>query len=103
MMQTFLSCCEDFGVPIAWEKTVLILLGLEIDSNLMQVRIHIEKVQVLVSQIHDILKHKRSLTLKALQSVLDSLNFIVPGRPFCRRLINATCVWYPKSTPSYKT
>ena len=100
IMRGFLSHCVNFGVPIAEEKTegpktVLIFLGLEIDSVLMQVRIPVVKIQVMVTQIEEILKHKRSITLKELQSLLGSLNFmcraIVPGRPFCRRLINATC------------
>ena len=34
-------------------------------------------------------------TLKQMQSLIGSLNFacraIIPGRPFCRRLINSTC------------
>ena len=38
---------------------------------------------------------KKKCTLKQMQSLIGSLNFacraIIPGRPFCRRLINAIC------------
>lgn len=100
MLQTFLDRCREFGVPIADEKTEgpttsLVFLGLLIDSELMLIRIPRDKIALLISQIRDILGHKRSVTLKELQSVLGSLNFmcraITPGRPFCRRLVDATC------------
>ena len=100
MLSSFHAVSETFGVPIASEKTegpttVLVFLGLELDSILMQVRIPLEKIKLIITQIQDILRHKRSVTLKELQSLLGSLNFmcraVVPGRPFCRRLIDATC------------
>ena len=100
IMKNFFSLCEKFGIPLSDERTegpttVLVFLGLEIDSVLMQVRIPISKIHIMVTQIEEVLGHKRSITLKELQSLLGSLNFmcraIVPGRPFCRRLINATC------------
>ncbi len=86
-------------MPISEEKTVrpttvLVFLGLEIDSIAMQVRIPIEKVNEIVQLIHTFLS-KKSVTLREMQSLLGSLNFmcraIVPGRPFCRRLIDVTC------------
>ena len=100
ILSSFFTLCKEFGVPIADEKTegpctVLVFLGLELDSVLMQVRIPMDKVQKLVDQILAVLEHNSSVTLKELQSLLGSLNFmcraIAPGRPFCRRLINATC------------
>lgn len=100
MLDTFFTCCNDFGVPIADEKTegpttVLVFLGLELDSVLMQIRIPLDKITALIEQIQVILNHKRSMTLKELQSMVGSLNFmcraVAPGRAFCRRLINATC------------
>lgn len=100
LLNAFISRCSSFGVPIADDKTVgpctvLIFLGLEIDSLLMQVRIPQEKLKTVVEQITGILRHNRSTTLRELQSLLGSLNFmcraIAPGRPFCRRLIDATC------------
>lgn len=100
IMNSFFSRCKDFGVPIADEKTegpctILVFLGLVLDSILMQVRIPLEKIKQVVAQIHAVLDHKSSVALKELQSLIGSLNFmcraIVPGRPFCRRLIDATC------------
>ena len=88
MMESFFQTSSNFGIPLAEEKiegptTVLIFLGLEIDSVLMQVRIPLEKIKVLVEQIQLILQHKHSVTLKELQSLLGSLNFmcraIMPG------------------------
>ena len=100
MMNSFQSCCDQMGVPVAVEKTegpstVIVFLGLELDSILMQIRIPMEKLAALVSAIRDILSHKRTVRLRELQSLIGSLNFVcravVPGRPFCRRLIDATC------------
>jgi len=73
---------------------VLVYLGLELDSAEMVVRIPKDKMQEVVDKIKLILSQKKT-TLKAMQSLIGSLNFccraIVVGRPFCRRLINATC------------
>jgi hypothetical protein len=100
IMSCFFEKCTELGIPIAEDKTegpvtVLVFLGLELDSELMQVRIPLDKVKQTIDQIIDLLKHLRSVTLKELQSLIGSLNFLCravkPGRPFCRRLINATC------------
>ena len=97
IMSTFFATCAKMGVPIAEEKTegpqtVIIFLGLELDSDLMEVRIPKDKIEHLQAQIKEILK-KKSVTLNSMQSLIGSLHFmcraIVPGRPFCRRLINA--------------
>lgn len=98
-MATFFNCCQQLGVPVANEKTVgptttLIFLGLEIDSILMQIRIPKDKIKQLVRQI-EVLLTRSTFKLKEMQALLGSLNFmcraVVPGRPFCRRLINSTC------------
>ena len=100
MLSSFNTTCDLFGVPLASEKTegpttVIIFLGLELDTILMQIRIPLAKIDKLITQIQTILKHNRSVTLREMQSLIGSLNFmcraIVPGRPFCRRLIDATC------------
>ncbi|MES9905170.1 MAG: reverse transcriptase domain-containing protein, partial [Sedimenticola sp.] len=99
VMDIFAYHCAKLGVPLAEDKcegpqTKIVFLGLELDSVRMQVRVPIDKVHVLCEQILDTLQH-RSIQLKPLQSLIGSLNFmcraISPGRPFCRRLINATC------------
>lgn len=87
------------GVPISEDKTVgpttsLCFLGLDIDSVEMVVRIPASKIEEIVQKINNILSQKKC-TLKQMQSLIGSLNFacraVVPGRPFCRRLINAIC------------
>ena len=99
MMETFFKLCQSLGVPIADEKTegpttILVFLGLELDLELMEVRIPIDKVKQIVKLMEEVLQHKRSVTLREMQSIIGSLNFmcraIVPGLPFCRRLINST-------------
>jgi len=87
------------NVPMADEKTVgpvtvICFLGLELDSVDMVVRMPVSKIQEIVQKIQSILG-KEKVTLRNMQSLIGMLNFasrvIVPGRPFCRRLINATC------------
>jgi hypothetical protein len=48
-MSVFSTVCDELGVPLSAEKTigpatVIIFLGLEIDTNEMVVRIPIEKI-----------------------------------------------------------
>ena len=60
----------------------------------MVIRMPIDKVNEIILKIEAILC-KEKVTLKIMQSLIGSLNFackaIIPGRPFCRRLINAIC------------
>ena len=99
IMNHFHSCMSELGVPVAVEKTegpttVLIFLGLELDSDEMVVRVPIDKVLEIMQKIEAVLS-KRKVTLRTMQSLIGVLQFacraIIPGRPFCRRLINATC------------
>ena len=93
------TCMYELGVPTAGEKTegpktVLCFLGLELDSDEMVVRMPMAKVHEIIQKIEAVLS-KRKATLKTIQSLTGVLQFacraIIPGRPFCRRLINATC------------
>ncbi|MEW8547291.1 MAG: reverse transcriptase domain-containing protein [Candidatus Thiodiazotropha sp.] len=99
LMLTFQACLHELSVPLAEEKTegpteVLCFLGLELDSVNMVVRIPGEKLLEVVQKIEMVLV-KEKVTLKKMQSLIGSLNFccraIIPGRPFCRRLINSIC------------
>ncbi|MCG8031789.1 MAG: hypothetical protein JAZ03_06400 [Candidatus Thiodiazotropha taylori] len=99
IMSVFHDKMTVLGVPVASEKTEgpttkLVFLGLEIDSEDMVVRIPDGKLEEVKQKIQDVLAQKKC-TLRQMQSLIGSLNFacraIVPGRPFCRRLINATC------------
>lgn len=99
LMDTFQICMAELNVPLAEDKTegpaeVLCFLGLELDSIHMVVRIPQEKIGELLQKIELVLS-KEKVTLRQMQSLIGSLNFccraIIPGRPFCRRLINAIC------------
>ena len=60
----------------------------------MVIRIQNPKITEITQKIEE-LWHCAKCTLKQLQSLIGSLNFacraITPDKPFCRRLINATC------------
>ena len=99
IMSTFMAKMQSLGVPVAAEKTEgpttkLSFLGLDLDSEDMTIRIPIAKIEEIRQKILDILSRKKC-TLRQMQSLIGSLNFacraVVPGRPFCRRLINAIC------------
>lgn len=99
LMQVFRSCLQDLSVPVAEEKTegptkVLCFLGLELDSAKMVIRIPGDKLAEVIEKIEMVLT-KEKVSLLKMQSLIGSLNFccraIVPGRPFCRRLINSIC------------
>ena len=98
-MTIFEQRMNELGVPLAEEKTegpsqILVFLGIELDTRDMVVRIPMQKIAEVIEKIERTLGSK-SVKLKEMQSLLGSLNFccraIPIGRPFCRRLINATC------------
>ncbi|XP_041464356.1 uncharacterized protein LOC121415240 [Lytechinus variegatus] len=97
-MRHFLAMCEAFGVPIASEKTEgpvssITFLGLEIDAIAMKVRVPSQKIDSLQAALRHCEAQKK-LTLRQLQSLIGSLNFVckavAPGRAFLRRLIDLT-------------
>lgn len=99
ILSVFMTQMKSLGVPVASEKTEgpttqLSFLGLELDSDEMTVRIPKEKIEEIRQKILDMLSRKKC-NLRQMQSLIGSLNFacraVVPGRPFCRRLINAIC------------
>ena len=98
-LKIFKDSCDLWGVPLAQEKTVeptevLIFLGIELDTVNMIMRLPQDKLLELKDKITSCL-HSKKITLRDLQSLIGALNFacqvIVPGRAFCRRLIDATC------------
>jgi hypothetical protein len=85
--------------PLAEDKTVLpvktlTFLGIEFDTVAMELRLTCEKLTELRQRIKLLLGCKNT-TLREIQSINGLLNFacqvVVPGRAFCRRLIDATC------------
>lgn len=98
-LKCFQDSCKLWGVPLAEEKTVeptevLIFLGIEFDTINMIMRLPEDKLIELKARISYCLGRSK-ITLRDLQSLIGILNFacqvIVPGRAFCRRLIDATC------------
>ena len=94
MLLTF----QNLKIPIAAGKTqgpsqVLEFMGIILDSATMQARLPADKIKRL-QDIFDQFHHRRSCTLKELQSLIGTLNFackvVPPGRPFLQRIIALT-------------
>ncbi|MDY6841666.1 MAG: reverse transcriptase domain-containing protein [Pseudomonadota bacterium] len=99
ILASILKTFEELGVPVAPEKvegpsTSIKFLGLIVDTIAMEVRLPEDKLSALQAVIASFLNGKNKSTLKELQSLIGSLNFacraVIPGRAFCRRLIDAT-------------
>ncbi|CAG2248991.1 unnamed protein product [Mytilus edulis] len=87
------------GVPLAEDKTVLpveilTFLGIEFDTFAMELWRPKVKLIEIKQRITVILGGKKA-KLRELQSLIELLNLacqvVVPGRAFCRRLIDPTC------------
>ena len=100
-MERFLEICQLIDFLIALEKTVwscsvLVFLGLLIDSKRQIVCLPAEKIEKALELIGQILAAKK-ITVHGLQRLCSFLNFvcraIVPGRAFLRRFYSfTTCV-----------
>lgn len=97
-LHTFVSLCEEIGVPIAHHKTegpsqILTFLGIELDSTSMEARLPCDKLATYSDNVRH-LSHQRTTTLRGLKSVIGQLTFatsVIPsGRAFLRRLHNLT-------------
>ena len=97
-LRVFRLMCESLGVSLKEEKTtmantILVFLGIEIDTQAMEMRLPREKLDK-IKQSLDSMKYKRKIRLRELQSLIGLLNFaclvVVPGRTFVRRLIDLT-------------
>ena len=97
-LSSFTVVCKDFGVPLASDKTVgpttqITFLGLTIDTVAQTIQVPPTKIVAIVEKL-DAALHKPKLTLRELQSLLGSLNFLCkavrPGRAFLRRLCDLT-------------
>ncbi|XP_044134386.1 uncharacterized protein LOC122945814 isoform X1 [Bufo gargarizans] len=98
LLNRFIGIAKYFCIPLAVDKTVypttnLKFLGIDINTVTMEFSIPMEKIQNTVQQLTRI-SGKEKITLKQLQSLLGSLNFIsrvIPmGRVFSKRLYAAT-------------
>ena len=97
-LQTFISICEEIGVPLAPEKTVgpsqvIEFAGIHLDTVDMSASLPQDKVTKFIQQI-DLLLSLKSAKLKQIQALAGMLNFacgvIAPARAFSRRLIDLT-------------
>jgi hypothetical protein len=97
-LENFLTMSKQIGLPIKADKTVfptttLTFLGLELDSELIEIRLPLDKLGKLKDQLNHF-KFKKKATLRELQSLIGLLNFacsvVPPGRAFLRRLIDLT-------------
>ena len=95
----FLKVCNDIRFPVSlektfWGSTVIIFLGLLINTATQMISVPAEKIFRAKELINSVLEKKsKKMTLNQLQKVCGFLNFlgrcIIPGRAFTRRL-------YPK-------
>ena len=97
-LKSFINMCTLLNIPIAKHKTngptkKLTFLGIELDSKNMVAMLPREKLVRYSRNVDDLLTAP-SCTLKTLSSVTGQLQFsttvITAGRPFLRRLYDAT-------------
>ena len=102
-LQLFTSLCEDIGVPLAPEKTVvptqnLSFLGFSLNTVEGTVSLPLEKIQKCKDLINQVLLSKK-LKVSLLLSLLGLLSFscavVRPGRAFLRRLYSLTAGLLP--------
>ncbi|XP_069133228.1 uncharacterized protein [Argopecten irradians] len=76
-----------------YPTTVLTFLGLELDSEAMEIRLPQDKLEKLRTELLAMSRRKKA-TLQQLQSLIGLLNFacsvVIPGRTFLRRIIDLT-------------
>ena len=93
-IDNFLKVCEEIAFPVSlektfWASTILVFLGLLIDSEKQLVAIPADKVERAKILVNQILNKKKAM-VKELQKLAGFLNFlcrcIVPGRAFTRRI-----------------
>ena len=79
LLENFLNLCKHIGVPIKSEKTVypsttITFLGLEFDSEKMELRLPDDKLLKLQETLNSF-KRKKKASLRDLQSLIGLLNF----------------------------
>eukprot|EP00111_Clytia_hemisphaerica_P003593 TCONS_00010247-protein len=93
-LENSLGLCQELGVPIEHRKTIypttrLVFLGMEIDTEKMEMRIPEEKLDK-IRQLLDQWVQKKSGTKRSLLSLIGSLYYccqaVVVGKPFMIRL-----------------
>ena len=87
-MTVFQGVCDDMGIPLSQEKTIgpssiIIFLGLEIDSINMVIRIPQDKLRETKQKLVYIFQCKK-VSLRNLQSLVGLLNFCAKAIPSVR-------------------
>ena len=95
-VDTFIQVCEEISFPVALEKTfwgttVIVFLGLLLDSERQVVCIPVEKIQKTLEMIAFFLNGRnKKATVHQIQKLCGLLNFlchcVIPGHAFTRRL-----------------
>ena len=96
-MEKFKKSCSELGVPVTEEKTVgpvtcLTFLGIEVDSEQLELRLPEEKLQRVKQAVEQWFERKaaRQRELELLLGLLQHAAKVVsPGRRFVRRIIQA--------------
>ncbi|KAL9954485.1 hypothetical protein ACROYT_G042033 [Oculina patagonica] len=97
-LTSMLLSFKSLNIPIAIDKTagptqVIEFMGIILDSDRMEARLPPDKVSRILESLHSF-QHRKSCTLKELQSLIGTLNFackvVPPGRPFLQRMIELT-------------
>ena len=95
-LQTALEVCAETGTPVAYHKvegpsTCLIILGIEVDTVAMELRLPPEKLSRLKNLIRE-WRQRKACTLHDLQSLIGHLchaaKVVHPGRRFLREMFN---------------
>ena len=96
----FMQVCQEINFPISQEKTywgdtVLVFLGMLLNTELQIVSVLVEKVQKAIDLIDSVLNRRsKKITLNQLQKICGFLNFlcrsVYPGRAFTCRLYSHT-------------
>ena len=98
-LQTMLRLCAELGFPVQIVKVegpsiILIFLGIELDSEKMEMRLPREKLDRLKKTIRE-WTQKRAARKRELLSLIGQLahacKVVAPGRTFLRRLIDLSC------------
>ena len=99
-VKIFIAICGQIGLPVNidktfWGTTVLVFLGLLIDTVNQIISIPIEKIQKGLKLLNEMLgKPSKKCTLLQLQKLCGFLNFlgrsVIPGRAFTRQLYAKT-------------
>ena len=99
------DCCKHLGVPLAQEKSegttsCLTFLGIEVNTEQMQLHLPAEKLQRVRSLIKEFLRTPSALKgdLESLLGLLQHASRVVkPGRSFVRHPIEAMALIKKKS------